>query len=144
MALAVARWLVLFVRRPGGQTQFSAHLSGGPAARESLRALQTWVVDNLDADLSVPALAERAFMSPRHFARAFKAEVGMTPAAYVEALRVERARLLLEAGRAAVDEVARQAGFGTVETFRRAFRRRVGVSPGAYREHFATERSSAA
>ncbi|HWH43115.1 MAG TPA: DJ-1/PfpI family protein [Thermoleophilaceae bacterium] len=144
VALAVARWLVLFVRRPGGQTQFSAHLSGGPAARESLRALQTWVVDNLDADLSVPALAERAFMSPRHFARAFKAEVGMTPAAYVEALRVERARLLLEAGRAAVDEVARQAGFGTVETFRRAFRRRVGVSPTAYREHFATERTSAA
>jgi len=91
------------------------------------------MVDHLDEDLSVPALA---FMSPRNFARAFKREVGMTPGAYVEALRVERARTLLETGGEGVEHVARRCGFGTVETMRRAFRRRLGVSPGDYRDRF--------
>jgi transcriptional regulator GlxA family with amidase domain len=136
VARTVAQGLVLFLRRPGGQSQFSAALSSQAAEREPLRELQAWLADNLDADLSVPALAERACMSPRNFARAFKREVGMTPASYVEALRVERARALLESSRAPIDEVARRCGFGTVETLRRSFRRRLGVSPGLYRDRF--------
>jgi transcriptional regulator GlxA family with amidase domain len=137
VALEVARWLVLFVKRPGGQAQFSAQLAAQSAEREPLRELQAWMVDHLASDLSVPALAARACMSERNFARAFKAETGMTPAVYVEALRVERARLALEAGAEPIDAVARRCGFGTVETLRRAFARRLGVSPGAYRNRFA-------
>jgi transcriptional regulator GlxA family with amidase domain len=138
LSLAVARALVLFVRRPGGQAQFSAQLAAQAAERPSLRELQAWMVDHLDADLSVPALAGRAHMSPRNFARAFRREVGMTPGAYVETLRVERARIALE-GRAGtqIEEVARACGFGTVETMRRAFHRRLGVGPAAYRSRFA-------
>jgi transcriptional regulator GlxA family with amidase domain len=137
VALEVARWLVVFVKRPGGQAQFSAQLAAQTADRAPLRELQAWMADHLDADLSVPALAARACMSERHFARAFKAETGMTPAVYVEALRVERARLALESGAAPIETVARRCGFGTVETLRRAFARRLGVSPAAYRNRFA-------
>ncbi len=137
-SLAVARGLVLFVRRPGGQAQFSAQLAAQSAERVPLRELQAWIADHLDADLSVHALAGRAHMSERNFARAFRHEVGMTPGAYVEALRVERARIALESpGRPSVEQVARACGFGTVETMRRAFHRRVGVGPGAYRSRFA-------
>jgi transcriptional regulator GlxA family with amidase domain len=137
VALEAARWLVLFLKRPGGQAQFSAQLAAQSAAREPLRELQAWIVDHLGDDLSVPALAARACMSERNFARAFKAETGMTPAAYVEALRVERARLALESGGEPIEAVARRCGFGAVETLRRAFVRQLGVSPGAYRDRFA-------
>lgn len=137
-ALEVARWLVLFLRRPGGQSQYSASMAGQAADREPLRELQGWIADHLDADLSVGALAERAFMSPRNFARAFRREVGLTPAAYVEAVRVERARAALESGDASVEEIASRCGFGTVETMRRAFRRRVSASPSEYRSRFRT------
>jgi len=136
VARDVARWLVLFLRRPGGQSQFSAALAGQRAEREPLREVQAWMVDHLHEDLSVPALAVRAYMSPRNFARAFKREVGMTPAAYVETLRVERARVLLETGAESVEQLARRCGFGTVETMRRVFRKRLGVSPSDYRERF--------
>jgi transcriptional regulator GlxA family with amidase domain len=136
VARSVAQQLVLFLTRSGGQSQFSAALKSQPAEREPLRELQSWLSDNLDADLSVASLAERACMSPRNFARAFKREVGMTPATYVEALRVERARVLLETSHAQVDDVASRCGFGTVETMRRSFRRRLGVSPGHYRDRF--------
>ena len=134
--LEVARWLVVFVQRPGGQSQFSSHLSAQRADREPLRELQSWIADNLDADLRVEALAERAHMSPRNFARAFRREVGLTPAAYVEAVRVERAKQRLERGSAPVESVARDCGFGTAETMRRAFGRRVGVAPADYRARF--------
>jgi transcriptional regulator GlxA family with amidase domain len=139
VALEAARWLVVFLKRPGGQAQFSAQLAAQTADRAPLRELQAWIPDHLDEDLSVAALARRACMSDRNFARAFRRETGMTPAAYVEAARVERARIALESGDLAVEEVARQAGFGTVETMRRAFRRRVGVSPINYRARFRTE-----
>jgi transcriptional regulator GlxA family with amidase domain len=135
-ALAAARWLVLFLKRPGGQAQFSAQLAAQTADRAPLRELQAWIPDHLDEDLSVPALARRTAMSDRNFARAFRRETGMTPAAYVEAARVESARIALESGDLPVEHVARQAGFGTVETMRRAFRRRVGVSPVDYRSRF--------
>jgi transcriptional regulator GlxA family with amidase domain len=136
VARDAARWLVLFLRRPGDQAQFSAQPSWQPAERPPLRDLQGWIAANLTADLSVAALAERAFMSPRNFARAFRREVGVTPAAYVESVRLERARAELEAGDASVDAVAAMCGFGTVETMRRAFQRQFNVNPAAYRSRF--------
>jgi transcriptional regulator GlxA family with amidase domain len=135
-ALEVARWLVLFVKRPGGQSQFSAQLASQLAERHPLRELQAWIVENPAEDLSVPALAGRACMSERNFARAFRREVGMTPGAYVEAVRVDRARMLLEASDAPIEAVATDCGFGSVETMRRAFARRVRVSPSDYRGRF--------
>jgi transcriptional regulator GlxA family with amidase domain len=137
-ALETARWLVVFVKRPGGQSQFSSHLRAQVAERRPLRELQEWMAANLDADLSVPALAARAAMSERNFARAFGREVGMTPAAYVEALRVDHARIRLESTGQKLEAVARDCGFGTVETMRRAFRRRLGVGPAGYRDRFQT------
>jgi transcriptional regulator GlxA family with amidase domain len=139
VALTVARFLVVFLKRPGGQAQFSAGLAAqaAGAAREPLRELQGWMNDNLDADLSVGALAFRACLSERHFARAWRDETGQTPAASVEVLRVERARVLLEDG-IAVDAVARACGFASAEVLRRVFHRRLGVAPSAYRERFRT------
>jgi transcriptional regulator GlxA family with amidase domain len=136
-ALRTAQSLVMFVRRPGGQSQFSAQLRAAPARREPLRDVQAHIAEHPAADLSVPALAARAFMSERNFARAFRAETGMTPAVYVEHTRVERARRELETTDLPVEAVAARCGFGTVETMRRAFARRVGVDPAAYRERFA-------
>lgn len=138
VALEVARWLVLFLKRPGGQAQFSSHLAAQLAERDPLREIQGWIADHLDGDLRVEALAEQASMSPRNFARAFRREVGMTPAAYVTELRVERARQRLEAGVEPIDQVAVGCGFGTPETMRRAFARRVGVAPAEYRNRFRT------
>lgn len=141
-ALEAARQLVVFLQRPGGQAQFSAQLAAQVADRAPLRELQAWIPDHLDEDLTVPALARRACMSDRNFARAFRRETGMTPAAYVENARVERARIALESGDLPVEEIARLAGFGTVETLRRAFRRRVGVSPIDYRTRFRPNRDT--
>lgn len=135
-ALAVARQLVIFVRRPGGQAQFSAQLSARLADREPLRDLQAWIADNLDADLSVAALAQRAHMSPRNFARAFKREIGVTPAAYVERTRVERAQQLLQNPGAVLEEVSLRCGFGSQDRMRRSFQRRLGVGPAGYRDRF--------
>jgi transcriptional regulator GlxA family with amidase domain len=136
IAVEIARWLVLFLQRPGGQAQFSSHLAAQLAEREPLRELQAWIADNLDADLRVDALAERTAMSPRNFARFFRRETGITPAAYVEELRVERARQLLEESADPVELVSARCGFGTPETMRRAFARRIGVSPADYRARF--------
>jgi transcriptional regulator GlxA family with amidase domain len=146
VALETARWLVLYVQRPGGQSQFSAQLSAQLAEHEPLRAAQAWVVEHPDEDLSVEALAARAAMSTRNFARVFRREVGMTPAAYVETVRVERAQRELESSRASIDIIARRCGFGTPETMRRAFHRRLGLGPSDYRDRFrpALERLEAA
>lgn len=143
LALEAARWLVVFLKRPGGQAQFSAQLAAQTADRAPLRELQAWIPDHLDEDLSVSALARRAAMSDRNFARAFRREIGMTPGAYVESARLERARMALEGGDLPVEAIARHVGFGTVETMRRAFRRRVGVSPVDYRARFRTNDSAA-
>lgn len=136
VALAVARQLVMFVHRPGGQSQFSAQLASQLAEREPLRDLQAFIADHPTADLTVSRLAARVAMSPRNFARAFAAEVGVTPAAFVERARVEVARRLLETTRDDVEAVAARAGFGRVETLRRAFHRGLGVSPNEYRRRF--------
>src|SRR5262249_29238886 len=129
IALKVARQLVLFLRRPGGQSQFSAQLAAQSADREPLRDLQAWIAEHPSADLSVPTLARRVAMSPRNFARVFRREVGVTPARYVESVRVEAARRRLEESDDGVDAVAARAGFGTAESLRRTFLRTVRVSP---------------
>jgi transcriptional regulator GlxA family with amidase domain len=129
----------MYVQRPGGQAQFSTALRAQRAERPPLREVQAWVTDHLDADLSVERLARRASMSPRHFARAFAAETGTTPARYVEDLRVEAARRLLESTTRGVEDVAATCGFGTAETMRRAFLRSVHVPPRDYRRRFSKE-----
>jgi transcriptional regulator GlxA family with amidase domain len=136
VARAVARQLVMYVQRPGGQARFSAQLSAQRAARDPLRELQGWIGEHPADDHAVERLASRVAMSPRHFARVFRADVGCTPAAYVEQVRVEVARRLLETTGLSVDEVAATAGFGTPETLRRAFARRVGARPTEYRDRF--------
>ena len=137
VALSAARELVVFLKRPGGQSQFSTALSAQQASRPELRELQAWIAGHLDEELTVPVLADRALMSERSFARAFHREVGQTPAAYVEALRIERARDLLEDGARSLEAVAQASGFASAEVLRRAFHRRVGVSPAEYRERFS-------
>ena len=137
LALAVARQLVVFAQRPGGQSQFSAQLAVRRAERQPLRELLAYVAEHPEADLSVPALARRAAMSVRTFARAFRHEVGITPAAFVQRSRVESARRLLETTDRTVDDIARTCGFGTVETMHRAFQRTVHTTPGQYRRLFA-------
>jgi transcriptional regulator GlxA family with amidase domain len=136
VALAVARELVMFLRRPGGQSQFSVQLSAQVADREPIRELQRWIADHLGTDLSVEALARRAAMSPRNFARVFNREVGMTPGEFVENLRVEAARRQLEESADGVDSIAFECGFGTRESMRRAFLRTLRVPPSAYRSRF--------
>jgi transcriptional regulator GlxA family with amidase domain len=138
VALTVARWLVMFLRRPGGQSQFSAQLSAQLAERDGLRDVQGFIAEHPESDLTVPALARRAHMSPRNFARAFRREIGVTPAAYVEAQRVEAARRLLETTARSVAEVAAACGFTRPETMHRAFRRVLRVPPAQYRRHFRT------
>ncbi len=135
-ALQIARHLVLFLRRPGNQAQFSATLSAQEPAREPLREVQRHVVEHPAADLSVEALAARACMSPRNFARAFAAETGVTPARYVESVRIEAARGCLEDTAEPIATIAAACGFGTAETMRRTFLRRIGVGPAEYRRRF--------
>jgi len=136
LSLQVARHLVFFLKRPGSQSQFSAALAAQQAEREPLRDVQGWMADHLGGDLSVARLARRAAMSPRNFARVFSAEVGMTPARYVEKLRIEAARRQLEESSAGVDAVASRCGFGSAEVMRRAFLRSLRVSPTDYRRRF--------
>jgi transcriptional regulator GlxA family with amidase domain len=143
-ALAVARQLVIFVRRPGGQSQFSAQLTAGTPAQEPLRGVVAWISDHPETELSVEALAERAHMSPRNFARTFAREIGITPAAYVERVRVERAQQLLQEPGARIQPVALLCGFSSEDRMRRAFRRRLGVGPAAYRDRFQTALPGAA
>ena len=137
LALRVARQLVLFLRRPGSQAQFSVQLAGQIAEDRGLMELQGWMADHPGADLSVEALAGRVCLSPRHFARLFHREVGVTPGRYVEALRLEVARRRLEETQLPVERLADDCGFGTGETMRRTFLRRLGVSPTEYRRRFA-------
>ena len=135
-ALTVARHLVLFLRRPANQAQFSAQLSTQLADRDEVRALQEWIADHAAEDCSVDRLAERAAMSPRHLARVFSEQVGTTVARYVEQVRVETARRRLEESSEPIASVAATCGFGTAETMRRSFLRSLGVGPAEYRRRF--------
>jgi transcriptional regulator GlxA family with amidase domain len=131
-----ARQLVVYLRRSGGQAQFSAVLAAQSGDHEPVRDVLTWLTDNLVQDLSVTALARRANLSERQFSRVFKAEVGITPAEHVEAVRMEAACRLLETTSKSMDQVAAACGFGAPETMNRAFRRRLNTTPGAHRQHF--------
>jgi transcriptional regulator GlxA family with amidase domain len=135
-ALTIARHLVLFLRRPGNQSQFSATLAAQEPEREPLREVQRLVVEDVAGDHSVEAMAARANMSARHFARAFAAETGITPARYVERVRLEAARRRLEDGAEPVAAIAGACGFGTAETMRRVFLRTLEVGPAEYRRRF--------
>ncbi|MFF2195844.1 GlxA family transcriptional regulator [Streptomyces sp. NPDC058157] len=138
-ALAVARQLVMYLKRQGGQSQFSVPLSRPAAGRREIDELRLWIADHPDADLSAPALAARMCLSERHFARVFKQETGTSPAAYVEAVRVELARRLLETTDCPLDQVAAGSGLGSAETLHRAFRRQLATTPAAYRRRFRTQ-----
>ncbi len=136
IALNCARQLVVFMRRPGGQSQFSTTLESQHAGRNSINELIAWAVDNPSSDLSVEALAGRVGMSLRNFSRVFRAEVGQTPAAFVEKLRVEAAQRCLEDTEDSLDTISSRCGFGSADSMRRSFRRVVKVSPGDYRQRF--------
>jgi transcriptional regulator GlxA family with amidase domain len=138
VAHVAARWLVMFVRRPGGQSQFAGPVWTAPAPPGPVRAAQDLIVTEPAADHRVPELAARVGMSPRHLSREFTRLVGMSPGRYVEQVRVEHARRLLESEPVSVGVAARRCGFGSAETMRQAFLRRVGASPDHYRRRFAT------
>ncbi|MEZ0365394.1 GlxA family transcriptional regulator [Mycobacterium sp. pUA109] len=137
VAQTVARWLVLYLRRPGGQTQFAAPVWLPRARRDPIRDVQDAVESEPGAPHRIADLAARAAMSPRHFTRVFTAEVGVAPGTYVERVRTEAARRQLEETDDTVVAIAARCGFGTAETLRRTFIRRLGVSPDHYRKTFA-------
>lgn len=137
VAQTVARWLVLYLRRPGGQTQFAAPIWSPRAKREPIRAVQDAIESEPGGAHSITELARRAAMSPRHFTRVFTEEVGEAPGSYVERVRTEAARRQLEQTDDTVLTIAARCGFGTAETMRRNFVRRIGVSPDQYRKTFA-------
>ncbi len=137
IAVTVARELVLYLRRPGGQSQFSAGLQAQMQASHRFRDLIMWMVEHPRSDLSVAALAERMAVSERHFARQFQAETGKTPARFVEALRLDHAKNLLEQTAWPAERIAQRAGFGSVDSFQRSLRRHAGITPQAYRQRFS-------
>ena len=143
-AATVARRLVVYLQRSGGQAQFSALLAGQAADTEPVRDLLSWLRDHLTADLSVAALARQVNLSERQFTRVFKSEVGVTAAGYVEAVRLDSACRLLETTNRTIAQIAKTCGFGTPETMNRTFRRRLNTTPGDHRHHFRGDRSPVA
>lgn len=140
IALQIARELVLYLRRPGTQKQFSAPLAAQLAERRPLRELQLWLPDNLTADLSTQALARRAGMSVRNFARAFRREIGLTPGSYVDRLRVEAACLMLADSTQKLQRIAAHSGFHSPEVMRRTMQRTIRVTPDEYRARFGAQK----
>ena len=133
-ARTIAQDLVLFLRRAGGQSQFSGLLSAQASSRQPIEDLQSWALDHLREELSVETLAARCGMSPRHFARVFSKEKRVTPARFIEQLRVSAARVLLEDSAWSMKEVAMKTGFGSADSMRRSFVRVLGMSPKFYVE----------
>jgi transcriptional regulator GlxA family with amidase domain len=138
VAAGVARHLVVYLQRSGGQAQFSSLLAAQGTDTQPVRDLLSWIRDHLEDDLSVPALARQINLSERHFTRVFKAELGMTAADHVETVRLESACRLLETTGSSIEQIARTCGFGTPETMNRTFRRRLNTTPGEHRHHFRT------
>jgi transcriptional regulator GlxA family with amidase domain len=136
MALTIARRHVLFLIRPGGQSQFSSHLASDANERGRLAPLLRWIPEHVGESLDVAALARTAGMSERNFARAFRKETGATPARYVERARLDAARRMLTASKLPVGIVAQRTGFGSEERMRRAFQRHLKVSPASFRARF--------
>jgi transcriptional regulator GlxA family with amidase domain len=136
IAMAVARILVVFLRRPGGQTQFSPFLYTEAKARKDIRELQTWILGHPAERLDVASLADRLAMSPRSLSRTFRSQTGLTPAKFVEQARVESARCRLEQTALPAETIAADCGFGTSERMRRSFQRVLNVGPQEYRSRF--------
>ncbi|GAA1394668.1 DJ-1/PfpI family protein [Kitasatospora putterlickiae] len=136
VALDAARAMVMYVKRPGGQTQFSVPLSLQASADDRIDELRRWIDENLAERIPVEAMAARLNLSVRHFARVFRDRTGRTPADYLEAVRVEAARRLLEESARGLPDIAAASGLGSVETLHRAFRRRLGATPAEYRRRF--------
>lgn len=143
-AMRVARYLVVHLCRAGGQAQYSEPLRAQADAGARFAELIAWMHDHLAADLSVAVLADRACLSPRHFARRFRDDYGMTPGAFVERLRLDAARQRLVTGERPIREIAGAVGFDSADVFRRAFQRRIGVAPHAYRRRFRTNDAAGA
>ncbi len=141
IAQEVSRWLVVFLRRPGGQSQFAATVWSERAEAAPIRQAQDIIHADPAAELSIETLAERVGLSSRHLTRRFRTEVGETPARYIEKVRLEAARQQLQSTGAGMQAIAKHCGFGTAETLRRTFQRRMGVSPDDYRKRFALDRS---
>lgn len=135
IAKKIASQLVMFFKRPGGQLQFSRRGEANPVGRSALQEIQRWVAAHPAEDTSLATLAGRAGLSPRHFARLFRQEIGMTPADWVETVRIGAARQMLEAGERP-KQAAAACGFTDIDTFRRAFQRQVGVTPAEYRRRY--------
>lgn len=138
LARNVAQDLVMFLRRPGGQSQFSRHLLNPAQKPGPIRDLQAWIIDNIACDLSVEKLADRVAMSPRNFTRVFTRETGISPAKYVEELRLNAARQRLEQGAEGIEQVAVDTGFGNSLNLRRVFERNLQLTPREYRERFCS------
>ncbi|MGO4637825.1 GlxA family transcriptional regulator [Mesorhizobium sp. 2RAF45] len=138
VALYVARRLVVFLKRPGDQSQFSVHLAAQTADRSRLYNVQQYILNHPTADLSVDALAKIAAMSRRNFTRVFTQDVGISPSDYVDLTRIDVARYLLEGGRLPIDSIATKAGFASARAMRRAFLAHLGAIPSDYRERFRT------
>lgn len=144
LALWVARRLVVFLKRPGGQSQFSAALTAQNETTSPIDRIRLHILQNPRADLDLASLAEVGNVSPRHLSRLFQAELGMSPAAYVELTRIDIARRLLEDSTSSIKKVAYVAGFGSTATLRRAFLRSINVTPQEYRLRFQSTRSNEA
>ena len=142
VALSVARELVVYMKRSGGQEQYSEPLRFQVQAAGRFADIAAWIPGHLRADLSVEALAEKAFICPRHFSRRFKAAFGSTPAAFVEAMRLDEARRRLVSAKRSIEATAASVGFRSADSFRRAFERRFGIPPSVYRNRFETGRNT--
>lgn len=138
LALRIARQMVVFLKRTGGQRQFSVALTAEAPVSRTFVALRAWIAENLGKPLTVEALALQMAMSPRNFSRVFRIETGMTPGQYLRKARVEAARVLLEQTRRTVEDIAALCGFGSAEVMRRSFLNEFGVAPATYRAGFET------
>ncbi|WP_332877395.1 GlxA family transcriptional regulator [Massilia sp. S19_KUP03_FR1] len=138
LALEVATEMVVYLKRPGGQSQFSAHLLSERTTKPNIRDVQSWILENLHEKLSVAQLAAKAMMSERHFARVFQQEAGLSTQAFIEASRLERATQLLAEVALPLKSVAARAGFSDEAHMRRVFLKKMGIAPKVYRERFAT------
>lgn len=138
VALEVARDLVVYLKRPGGQSQFSVHLDSQTTSHAGIRNTQDWILSNLHERLGTPLLADHAAMSVRNFTRVFTREAGVSPIEFVETARVELARRLLEDAELPLKTIAARTGFGSESQLRKVFQKRLGVTPRSYRERFAS------
>lgn len=139
MAMQIAQALVLYLKRPGSQSQFSTFLNQQLSSKKMIRDVQQWIMEHLKENLDVQTLSDKAMMSPRNFARVFVKEVGLTPAKYIEKLRLETSKIFLEETDFLLEFIATESGFGSSETMRRTFLRSLQLSPFEYRKFFGKD-----